>query len=78
MLDNAVAAKKYAKKGSKEIAERFNREFDRLDSVLKAKLAELESLTGDEKKAKARAEKARENKKWLDDIQNKVESILEI
>ena len=78
LLDNAVAAKKYAKKGSKEIAERFNREFDRLDSVLKAKLAELESLTGDEKKAKARAEKARENKKWLDDIQNKVESILEI
>lgn len=78
LLDNVDAAKKYVKEGSKKIAERFNQEFDRLDSVLKTKLAELESLTCDEAKARARAEKARVNKKWLDNIQKKVESILEI
>ena len=78
LLDNVDAAKKYVKEGSKKIAERFNQEFDRLDSVLKTKLAELESLTCDEAKARARAEKARVNKKWLYNIQKKVESILEI
>lgn len=76
--ENAEAAGEYAKKGSKEIAERFNQEFERLDGLLEKKLTELESLTGDKAKAEARAEKARKNKKWLDDIRNKVESILEI
>lgn len=71
-------AQKYAIKHSKEIAMRFNQEFDKLDAVLKNKLTDLESLATDRIRAKKRAEEARQNKAWLDAIQDKVESILEI
>lgn len=78
LYDNQELAQKYAIKHSKEIAARFNKEFDRLDAVLKKKLADLEGLATDRTKAEKRAEKARQNKAWLDAIQDKVESILEI
>jgi hypothetical protein len=65
-------------KHSKEIAERFNGEFDRLDAILKKKLEDLEGLATDRTKAEKRARIAQQNKEWLDAIQDKVESILEI
>lgn len=76
--DNGQTAKEYALRGAKRLAEHFNLEFDQLDSILKEKLANLESLTVDAKKAEKRTEQAKRNKEWLDNIQNQVESILEI
>lgn len=78
LVENQEKAEKYALKSSKEIARLFNIEFDRLDGILKQKLSDLEGLSTDKVKAEKRAEEARRNKKWLDDIQDKVESILEI
>lgn len=78
IAENQKRATDYALKHSKEIAKQFNEEFGRLDSILQKRLSELESLTSDHDKAKERAEQARRRKAWLDDIQNRVESILEI
>jgi GTPase Era involved in 16S rRNA processing len=78
LRDNGNNAKKYALKQSKRIAERFNDEFKRLDDILKAKLAELESYATDKKKAEERIAESERKLKWLEQIKAKVEAILEI
>lgn len=71
-------AKKHAMLQSKRIAELFNLEFNRLDSLLKAKLTELESYATDKEKADERIRETERNLSWLEEIKSKVESILEI
>jgi GTPase Era involved in 16S rRNA processing len=78
LFDNGDNAKKYALKQSKRIVERFNAEFKRLDDILKAKLAELESYATDQKKAEERIAESERKLKWLEQIKTKVEGILEI
>jgi GTPase SAR1 family protein len=78
LSDNGDAARKYALKQSKHIADRFNGEFKRLDEILKQKLAELENFATDKKKAEERIKDSERKLKWLEQIKNKVESILEI
>jgi len=78
LSENGDAACKYALRQSKRIAKRFNEEFDRLDEILKQKLAELESYATDQKKAEDRIKESEKKLKWLEQIKGKVESILEI
>ncbi len=78
LYDNGDNAKKYALKQSKRIVERFNAEFKRLDDILKAKLAELESYATNQKKAEERIAESERKLKWLEQIKTKVEEILEI
>lgn len=78
LFDNGDNATKYALKQSKRIVERFNAEFKRLDDVLKAKLAELESYATDHKKAEERIAESERKLEWLEQIKTKVEGILEI
>ncbi|MHC1685932.1 MAG: dynamin family protein [Clostridiaceae bacterium] len=78
LFDNGDNAKKYALKQSKRIVERFSAEFNRLDDILKAKLAELESYATDQKKAEERIAESERKLKWLEQIKTKVEGILEI
>jgi len=78
LYDNGKAARDYASKQSKQIAERFNDEFKRLDGILKDKLVELESFATDKEKAEERVKKSEHKLKWLEQIKAKVESILEI
>ena len=78
MYDNGDSACKYAEKQSKRIAESFDEEFKRLDYVLKAKLAELESYATEGEKAEERVRESERKLKWLERIKEQVESILEI
>lgn len=78
VYDNGDAACQYALKQSKHIEERFNKEFARLDDILKAKLSELESCATDKEKADERVLESERKLKWLEQIKSKVESILEI
>lgn len=78
LYDNGDAACKYALKQSKSIAERFNKEFTRLDDILKAKLSELEACATDKEKADERVRESERKLQWLEQIKAKVESILEI
>ncbi|GHU34071.1 hypothetical protein AGMMS50256_27200 [Betaproteobacteria bacterium] len=75
---NGEAARKYALKQSKKFADSFNKEFARLDGILDIKLTELISFATERDKAQERIEESKGKLEWLERIQDKVESILEI
>ncbi|MDR1320699.1 MAG: dynamin family protein [Gracilibacteraceae bacterium] len=75
---NGNAAYKYALKQSEHIAERFNEEFEQLDTILKGKLDELNNCATDKKNAEIRVKESERRLEWLEQIQLKMESILEI
>ena len=78
VYDNGDNACSYALKQSNRIAKRFEKEFKRLDDVLKQKLAELESYAIDKEKAEERIKESEHKLAWLETIKVEVESILEI
>lgn len=78
VLNNGEFAQKCAIKQSNRIVASFNKEFERLDEVLKQKLSELESYATDKTQAEKRIRETKERLKWLDVIKNRVTSILEI
>lgn len=75
---NGKNACKYTLEQSNRIAEYFNKEFDRLDDVLKLKLAELKSCATDKEKADEHIKESESKLQWLEQVKGKVESILEI
>lgn len=70
--------KRYTVEQSEKIAKVFSSEFERLDTVLKEKLKELESFATDREKAEERIAESERKLEWLGMIRAKVESILEI
>lgn len=78
VYENGDNAKSYALKQSNRIAAAFNKEFKRLDDVLKRKLNELENYATDKEKAEERIKETEQKLKWLEEIKAKVESILEV
>lgn len=78
LYENSSSAQDYAKKEAKRIKDAFAKKFDELDALLNAKLEELKACATDEKKAQKKLEEAQSRLEWLDDIQSKVNAILEI
>ena len=78
VVNNGDQARKYAIKQSNRIAASFNKEFKRLDEVLKQKLAELESYATDKTRAEERIRETEKRLAWLEKIKARVASILEI
>lgn len=78
VLSNGDLAQKHAIKQSNRIVASFNKEFERLDGVLKQKLSELESYATDKTKAEERIKETEKRLAWLEVIKNHVASILEI
>ena len=78
VYENGDNAKSYALKQSNRIAAAFNKEFKRLDDVLKRKLQELENYATDKEKAEEQIKETEQKLKWLEEIKAKVESILEV
>ena len=78
LYGNGESARKYALKQANRIAAAFNEEFSRLDNVLRAKLAELETIAADGKQAEERIAETERRLAWLETIKSKVASILEI
>ena len=68
----------YAKKGTEDIKTVFSQQFDELDCILAKKLDELKECALDEKIAQKKLEEAQERLRWLEDIQNRINTILEI
>lgn len=75
---NGELAQKHAIKQSNRIAMSFKKEFERLDGVLKQKLAELENYATDKSKAEERIKETEKRLVWLEVIKKRVASILEI
>lgn len=78
LYEHSSSAQDYAKKETKRIKEVFAKKFDELDKMLNEKLEELKACATDEKEAQKKLEEAQSRLEWLDNIQRKVNSILEI
>lgn len=78
LYENSAAAQEYAKEATKRIKMDFAGKFDELDEILKEKLNELKECASDEKEAQKKMEEAQRRLNWLNDIQKKVDAILEI
>lgn len=78
LYENSSSAQDYAKKEAKRIKEAFAKKFDELDNLLNMKLEELKACATDEKKAQKKLEEAQSRLEWLDNIQTKVNAILDI
>lgn len=78
LYENSSSAVEYAKEQTSAIKKAFVTKFDELDEVLKRKLGELEVCAKDNANIEARIKETQERLAWLERIQEKVNSILEI
>lgn len=78
LYENSGNAVEYAKEKTRYIKEFFNCRFDELNNILKEKLNELKLCATDEKLAEERLAESRKRLEWLEAIQEKVNSILDI
>ena len=78
LQDNIAAACKYATKQANNLSSVYCVEFKRLDDVLKQKLDVLEEYASDQTEAEERIKEAEERLAWLNQIKDRVASILEI
>lgn len=69
---------KYAKEQAQQIKQTFNKKFIELDNVLNIKLAELEVCATDSKNVEKMIEQTNKRLKWLEDIQLRIQAILDI
>jgi hypothetical protein len=78
LFDFGDSAVKYAKEQSNQIKQAFNKKFIELDKVLTQKLEQLENCASNNRRIDAVIKKTQENLKWLENIQARVNDILEI
>lgn len=78
LYKNTNNAIEYSKEQTETIKKAFSEKFDELDKVLKDKLTELQSYTEEGDKVKALIAETQARLNWIEDIQNKVNDILEI
>lgn len=78
LYENSAAAVDYAKEQTEFIKKDFAGKFDELDRILKAKLDELKACATDEKAVEERLADSKKKLEWLEDIQTRVNSILDI
>lgn len=78
LYENSNSAVEYAKEQTRVIKRAFYEKFDELDAVLAKKLGELEECAKDNANVEARIKENQEKLAWLEDIQTKVNAILEI
>lgn len=78
LYENSSSAVEYAKEQTRAIKKAFTKKFDELDAVLKRKLGELEACAKDNANIETKIKEIQERCAWLERIQEKVDSILEI
>lgn len=78
LYENSASAVEYAKEQTRAIKKAFAIKFDELDKVLKRKLGELEACAKDNANIEARIKETKDRLAWLEKIQEKVNSILDI
>ncbi|MGP1599089.1 dynamin family protein [Peptoanaerobacter stomatis] len=75
---NGNDAVEYANRQSDKIKQDFSEKFSELDEVLKNKLQELENCANDNKAVEQRIRESEDKLRWLENIQAKTKSILDI
>ena len=78
LFDYRDFAIEYASKQTENIKVDFNKKFIELDEVLKKKLLELQNCISNNENIERTIEESNEHLKWLENIQLRIDSILEI
>ena len=78
LYENSNNAIEYAKTQTKNIKQEFSKKFTELDAVLKQKLQELEDCANDNRNVEYRIRESQNKLRWLEKIQDKTKSILDI
>ncbi len=78
LTKNSKKASEYSQEQATAIVKTFNKEFDKLDDLIKSKLDELKSYATDKEKAEERVKESQRKIDWLEEIKNELEKILEI
>ena len=78
LYENTNYATEYAKKQTRKIKQEFSEKFAELDTVLKQKLQELEDCANNNKNVEQRIRESQNKLKWLEEIQEKTNAILDI
>lgn len=78
LYENSNNSVVYAKEQAKNIKKAFAEKFDELDMVLKQKLKDLEDCANDEKNVDAQIQKSQARLQWLENIQAKINAVLDI
>ena len=78
LQENTSSAVEYAKKQTAAIKREFSKKFSELDDVLQKKLRELEDCANDKTNVERRIRESQEKLQWLEEIQQKTKSILDI
>lgn len=78
LRENRNNAVTYAKDQTRKIKQEFSKKFKELDAVLTKKLDELEECANDKKDVECRIHNYQMKLKWLEDINLKINSILDI
>ena len=78
LYENSSNAVDYAKQQTRLIKKEFGKKFGELDVVLQSKLKELDACAKDNENIEARIRETQERLAWLEEIQAKVNAILEI
>lgn len=76
--DNVKNAGEYAKKQVDEIKKIFIVKFDELDKIVANKMTELEKYTSDDENIKKLLDETNKKLEWLEGIQTRIKSILDI
>lgn len=78
LYENSASAENYAKQMAERVKKLLAQKFDELDQLLAVKLAELKSCATDREQAQRAVEEAQKKMAWLQQIQDRVNAILEI
>lgn len=78
LIENNKNAVEYAKEQVIIIKNTFNSKFDELDKILKDKLNEMEKYASDNKNIERIIAETQERLQWLEEIQTRIKSILDI
>lgn len=78
LYSNSNKAIDYAKNQTKEIKRAFYDRFDELDKVLGEKLEELKNCVSDKETVEKVIKETQERLRWLEDIQTRIQGILDI
>ncbi|WP_278543736.1 dynamin family protein [Gemmiger formicilis] len=78
LYENSNNSVVYAKEQAKNIKKAFAEKFDELDMVLKQKLKDLEDCANNEKNVDAQIQKSQAKLQWLENIQAKINAVLDI
>ena len=78
LYEYGQSSEKYAKGQVEDIKREFSKRFDQLDAILQKKMNDLAACNASKETLTAALEESSRNLKWLEEIQTRIQAILDI